>query len=518
MNVVLYARVSSEKQADKGISIPAQLDRLKEFCQVNDHLILNEFVDEGITGTTDKRPAFRKMIQFCRFSQEVDAVIVWSFSRFSRDRVHSAVYKRLLSENGVKVISITEHITPGIEAEVIEGFFELLDSQKPKRSAVDTMRGMAEVARQGFYPFSTRTVGYKRVQVGDGKRKWFQFIPDEDDAPLIRRIFDIYLAKGVGAKEVAKRLNEEGLRTPKGKLWGTKSVLRILRNTIYKGTLSLRFKTKHAQYLQEKDQQIVIEDAHEPIISPATFDKAQELLGRRSKASPKSLGSDYLLSSLLSCGMCGAPMYGKSAKSGQYHYYECMRRIESGPDACSLKAINASNLDAVVLEKTSEVLLEPTNIEALTQQVNDELGDHEQLLADRLKTVEAEIQKRRTQAERLLDVIENGTDDTTLIVERLSTRKDELRLLEAERLTLKSEDAANMIQQVDLDRVLPYVESLRETLDATSVKTQRFILKSFIKRITLGNREITIEYSIPQERNVTAPRNGVLGMVTSGTP
>jgi len=518
MNVVLYARVSSEKQADKGLSIPAQLDRLKEHCAQHGHFILQEFVDEGITGTSDQRPQFRRMIQFCKLSQEVNAILVWSFSRFSRDRVHSAVYKRVLSTHNVKVISITEHISPGIDAEVIEGFFELIDSQKPKRSAVDTMRGVAEVARQGFYPFSSAPIGYKRVQVGGGKRRRFQLMPDEDHAPLVRRIFETYLSEGTGAKELAKRLNTEGLRTPSGKLWGTNSVLRILRNHMYKGTLHTQFKTRNAQYLAEKDQSIHIENAHEPIIDPATFEKAQVLLSKRSAASPKVLGSEYLLSGLLRCAQCGATLYGKSAKSGKYHYYECARRIQSGPGACQSKAINAQKLDAIVLEKTSEVLLEPANIQLLTGQVNSELGDHDQVIEDRLKILEAEIKTRRAQVERLLDALENGAQASTLIVGRLAARKDELRLLEAERLTLRSEDAVNLIQHVDIGRVLPYVESLRETLSTSPVKTRRFILKSFIKRITVGKSQITIEYSIPQERNTESSRGGVLGMVTSGTP
>jgi len=518
MNVVLYARVSSEKQADKGLSIPAQLDRLREFCELNGHIILREFVDEGITGTTDTRPQFQEMIRFCKLSQEINGVLVWSFSRFSRDRVHSVVYKQILLSHGVKVISITEQITPGIDAEIIEGFFELIDSQKPKRSAVDTMRGMAEVARQGYYPLSTAPMGYKRTQVGEGKQRRFQLIPDEGTAPLIRRIFEIYLSQGIGAKELAKKLNNEGLRTPRGHRWGTNSVLRTLRNPIYKGTLHIEFRTRNAEFLADKDQVIHLESAHEPLVDADTFDKAQSLLARRASTSPKTLGSKFLLSGLLRCGKCGLRLYGKSAKSGAYHYYECQQRIQSGPDSCPSHAINAQRLNAIVLKKTSEVLLEPANIEALTQQVNDELGDHDQVISDRLKLLEEELRKRRGQIERLLDALEEGKSASALISQRLTARQEELRMLEAERFTLRSEDAAHLVQRVELDRVLPYVESLKQTLATAPVKTQRFILKSFIKRITVQETAITIEFSIPQEKQTDPLKAGVLGTVTSGTP
>ena len=108
MNVVLYARVSSDRQADKGASIPSQIEELHRWCDREGHTVLREFTDEGISGTTDKRPGFQSMIAFCKLRRdEVDAVVVWKLNRFSRDRVDSAVYKRHLRTHGVNVISIT---------------------------------------------------------------------------------------------------------------------------------------------------------------------------------------------------------------------------------------------------------------------------------------------------------------------------------------------------------------------------------------------------------------------------
>ena len=271
MNVLIYARASSDKQADKGLSIPAQLRAVRDWCKGKGEHVLREFIDDGFSGTTDKRPAFQEMMRFCKVNAEdVDAIVVWKLNRFSRDRVDSAVYKRWLRKLGVNVISITEPMVKGIDSEVMEAMVEAMDSRYSKSLAQDVMRGMSEVARRGFYPFALSPLGYQKEEVRDGRAKRYRIVPDPEFAPVIQRIFRLYTAEGLGAKEIAKKLNEEGLRTQRGSRWSTKAILYILSNPVYVGTLTLKYKTQNAEYLAEKDREIVIEDAHEPLVDRET--------------------------------------------------------------------------------------------------------------------------------------------------------------------------------------------------------------------------------------------------------
>ena len=97
VKAVLYKRISSERQAEKGLSIPAQLRELRAYCAKHGYLVGKEFTDAGYSKTTDQRPGLQEMIAFCRLHHdELDAALVWAYSRFSRDRVHAAVYKRIL--------------------------------------------------------------------------------------------------------------------------------------------------------------------------------------------------------------------------------------------------------------------------------------------------------------------------------------------------------------------------------------------------------------------------------------
>lgn len=520
MNVVLYARVSSDRQADKGLSIPAQLRALHRFCDENGHVVVREFLDEGLSGTTDRRPGFLDMIRFCKVNAaEVNAVLVWKFNRFSRDRVDSAVYKRQLRKLHVNVISITEPIAGGIDADLMEAVVEAMDGRFSKSLSQDVMQGMAETTRRGFYPLSTAPIGYVRAEVRDGKAKRYRLEPDPLTAPLVRRIFSTYIGEGSGAKEIAKRLNAEGQTTRTGKRWTTKAVLRILSNPIYIGTLTVRFTTENAGFLNDKDREVTIEGAFEPLVDRVTFESAQRIRAERAHESPKGLASEYLLSGLLRCGFCGQRMHGVPAKSSQHFYYVCRKYQDEGAHACKLGLIHRGRLDATVLEKVRDVLLEPAYVAELAAMVNNELGDREAIFATQVAGLDEAIKKTRTQLDRLLDALENGADSSTAIRGRVAERERELERLKAKRLTLRLEEAGEYPRRIEIARVLPYVESLKETLAIAPTRTQRFILKSFIKTITVHKTEIAIEFTLPAETRVPgSAEDSVLSTVTPGTP
>jgi site-specific DNA recombinase len=520
MNVVLYLRVSSDRQADKGLSIPAQRRALHRYCEENGHAVLREFADEGVSGTTDRRPGFLDMIRFCKASAgDINAVLVWKFNRFSRDRVDSAVYKRLLRKLRINVISITEPIAEGIDADLMEAVVEAMDSRFSKSLAQDVMRGVAEATRRGFYPLGTAPIGYVRAEVRDGKAKRYRLEPDPLTAPLVRRIFSTYIGEGTGAKEIAKRLSAEGQTTQRGKRWTTKAVLRILSNPIYIGTLTVRFTTENAAFLNEKDREVTVEGTFEPLVDRTTFESAQRIRAERAHESPKGLASEYLLSGLLRCGCCGERLHGVAAKSSKHFYYACRKYYDEGPHACQLGLIHRGRLDAIVLEKVRDVLLEPTYVAELAAMVNSELGDRETVFAGEQLGLDEAIKKARAQLDRLLDALENGADSSAAIRGRIDERERELERLKAKRLTLRLEEAGEYPRRIEIARVLPYVESLKETLATAPTRTQRFILKSFIKTITVTRTEIAIEFTLPAETKVPgSAEDSVLGTVTSGTP
>lgn len=520
VNVVLYVRVSSERQAEKGLSISSQLRELHRYCEKRSYLVLNEFIDEGISGTTDQRPGFQAMISYCKLNHErLDAVLVWKFNRFSRDRVDSAVYKRFLRKLNINVISITEPIAESIDSELLEAMVEAMDSRFSKSLAQDVMRGIRETAKRGFYPLSTAPLGYKRVVIRDGKAKRYILILDEEMAPLIRRIFTMYVDKGEGAKAIATTLNEEGLTTGRGKPWNTKRILNIISNPIYPGTLHIEFTTDNARYLPQQDRTITVEDAFAPLIDKETFAQAQRLREKRARAPSRQLGSDYLLSGLLTCEQCGSTLYGVPAKSSSHFYYACKRYYESGKKSCNFGMVNRDRLDSIVLEKVTEVLLSDCNLQILAEEVNSELGGNEDRIRKEQTLLKSQLRKKRKKLDRLVDAVESGQVTGSALHPRINARQQEVEKLISKLTQLNQQDHAAQTCEVDLEQLRPYVVSLKDTLATASTKTQRSILQSFIREIEVGKEQITIEFTIPQEKQERehdlAP---VLGMVASGTP
>jgi site-specific DNA recombinase len=172
MKVALYARVSSDKQ-DVSLSISAQLKALREYAERNGHIIVREFVDEAESGRSiSNRPAFREMVSMANSPLKTfDAILVWKFSRFARNRTDSIVYKTMLRKRGVQVISISEPADNSPTGRLMEAIIEDLDEFYSDNLGEEVTRGMRESASRGFYLSSKAPYGYKKIRVKDGNKE-----------------------------------------------------------------------------------------------------------------------------------------------------------------------------------------------------------------------------------------------------------------------------------------------------------------------------------------------------------
>jgi DNA invertase Pin-like site-specific DNA recombinase len=149
-----------------------------------------------------------------------DVILVWKLSRFARNREDSIIYKSLLRKQGISVISINEPIDDTAAGKLLEGVIEVIDEFYSANLAQDTKRGMKENANRGFFNGGIVPFGYKKVKVSAGNTQKTQLVPDEVEAPIVKRAFQMAL-EGKGGKEIARVLNTEGFRTRAGKLFGT---------------------------------------------------------------------------------------------------------------------------------------------------------------------------------------------------------------------------------------------------------------------------------------------------------
>ena len=206
MEATLYARVSSDSQ-DVDLSISAQLRALRDYAVKHDFQIIREFIDEAESGRNDRRSAFREMITLAKAKHPpFKVILVWKLNRFARNRADSIVYKKLLRDRGIKLISINEPLEDSPSGHLLEGVIETIDEFYSENLGEDIKRGMRENAGRGFFNGSRPPYGFHKVDVIDGDKTRHKLEPDSENSPAlqtIRRIFDL-ASKGMGCKEIAK--------------------------------------------------------------------------------------------------------------------------------------------------------------------------------------------------------------------------------------------------------------------------------------------------------------------------
>ena len=414
----LYARVSSDRQ-DVDLSVAAQLRALRDHAQKNGYIVVREYVDEAESGRIADRPEFRKMIDAAtKTNAPFQEILVWKFSRFTRKREHAVAFKSMLRRKGVRVVSITEQADDTPTGKLLEGIIESVDEFYSENLAQEVTRGMRESASRGFWVSSYAPFGYNRVMVQDGAKKRPTLAPDPDASRIVKRIFDMGEA-GNGMVNITKTLNDEGILSPRGKLWGKTSVHAILINETYTGTLVWGVNSK------DNAEPIRVEKAFPAIISKAQFRRVSKLMRSRAPkvAHPRRVASTYLLSGLVKCKRCKRALSGQDAKSGQFAYYVCQSIMKRGKDACHTPRLNARRFEQMIVDKIRSNILTEGSITELVKAVDEEMDGVAGEQRKRLKTIDDELED----VKRRLGVIWNALETSNIDVAEASERINEHR-------------------------------------------------------------------------------------------
>jgi len=262
MNVAIYLRVSSEQQAERQLSIPAQREALQRYAADNDWHIVEEYIDEARSAKTDERDDFQRMIADAKqLEPPFQAILVHKFDRFSRSRADHVIYKALLKKQGIIVLSATERTEPETpHGMLLEGMLEVISEFYNVNLTFETLKGMRENAEQGFHCGGRAPFGYRLVRTGSKVN--YVLGPDEE-VRIIKQIFNM-AAEGMGGKRIARILNEQGI--PAGRKWTPSTVLSILGNHAYLGYRTWNKKSEVRGHKNPPNEWIVSKDSHPAII------------------------------------------------------------------------------------------------------------------------------------------------------------------------------------------------------------------------------------------------------------
>ena len=523
MKAAIYARVSSEKQAEKDLSIPAQLKALRRYALDRGWEIVSEYIDEAESAKSAGRPAFQEMIAAAKKKERLfDSILVWKLSRFARNREDSIIYKSVLRKRGISVISINEKIDDSASGRLLEGMIEVIDEFYSANLAQDTMRGMKENISRGFFNGGVVPFGYRKVKVPVNGSEKTKLEPDKHEASLVQRAFKLAL-KGKGGKEIARVFNEEGFRTRAGKLFGTTTINFWLKNPVYTGSLvwNRTDRTSDKPFRKPESETMVANDTHEGIVSMPDFDRVQELLKDRRPFTrpPRGVSSPYALSGLAYCSKCGAAMIGTAAKSGKYLYYECDARFKKGKDGCEGLRFRKETVEDFVLGKIRENILTRDNLTRLVHLINGELVETAGRLEKQLEQVEKELGKISGKLSKLYVALESGKLDMDDLAPRIKELRAHQHEFQQQRESLITRIESNEPEQLDADEVMDYVNELEQVLGEKTFLQQKTFLRRFVKRLEFNPKGVVLDYTIPVpvNKNRTSTRE-VLYIKQDGSP
>lgn len=444
---VIYARYSSAGQRDE--SIEGQLRDCREFATKHGIVIVGEYCDRALTGTSDKRPEFQRMIRDSGRGQ-FSVVITWKNDRFARSRYDSSIYKYRLKQNGVRLLYAKESIPDGPEGIILESVMEGFAEYYSANLSQNVKRGNYDSA------LKRQTLGMSLLGYKKGADKRFEI--DPATAPIVRRIFQEYAA-GRSALDIYTDLNNEGFRTNRGNLFNKNSIRRILQNEKYVGVY---------EYADIRDEHGI-----PPIIDRELFDKVQKLVEvHHRQPAAKKVEGGFLLTAKLFCGECGLPMTGDggTGRSGKvYSYYICNGRRKQ---TCKKNRVNKEWIEDVIVAKLAEIVNDDNMINEFAdrfmlwqskQKTNSTLNGLEQ----RLKQVENAIKNT-------ISAIDSG-----LITDSL---KSHLLDLESERISLEKGIAKEKINAPELDRdsVVWFLQRFRDG-DQNDPAWRIFIVETFLR-------------------------------------
>ena len=463
MNAVIYARYSSDNQREE--SIEGQLRECKEYADQNGITVVRTYIDRALSAKTDSRPQFQQMIHDSA-THTFEAVLVWKLDRFSRNRYDSAHYKRILKNNRVHVVSVTEPISNTPEGIMLESLLEGMAEYYSAELAEKVSRGHKENALKAKFNGGPVPLGY-RID----SEHHYQI--DPTTAPVVQEAFQRYAA-GESIRSIIESLNARGIRNSRGNRFTKNSFQTLLKNRRYLG--EYRYKDT------------VIPDAIPAIIDPECFDAVQRRceIHRQAPAHNKA-DVHYLLTTKLFCGKCGTMMAGESGRShtGTVHcYYKCGTRKRSGKEACSLKPVRKEPLEQFVVKTALEKVLNDRVIDLLA----DKLLEYQSKENTRLPVLQAELKEVKRRIDNLVAAIEQG-----ILTPATKARMEEL---EQQREALETGILQERIEKPPITReqILFWFDQFRHG-DPADIAFQEKVIDCFVNSIYLFDDRIVVNFN-----------------------
>ena len=479
MKIAAYCRVSTEKEAQID-SLEKQIEFFNEFTKKNGYELYKLYADEGISGKQIKhRKQFQQMMIDAK-AKKFDKVVVKDVSRFARNTVDLLQSVRELKSYGVQVDFLNN-------GEVMEGGSEfiltILGAMAQQESANMSKRvkfGKDITAKKGRVP--NLVFGYDKIP-----DERYTLKINEEEAKIVKEIFESYVYKGIGTTKIAWNLNDRGIRTKKTKSkWVQTSIVRMLKNPIYTGRVTNKksevtdFITGTRKELPEEEW-IIVEKPEMRIISDELFNRAQELLEQRSnefKLNNKREKTEYVFSTLIYCKHCGYSFRRikrkYTADGPEYIRWVCSGRNSMGVNHCP----NTTVIDEEELLNAIKIYLKSIikNKKDFMKAVEKEFEKITKLRENNERSEESllkEIEKVTVKKQKYMEIFQNEIINIQELKKYTNPLNEDIARLERELKLITSEIKEKDVLEKELNKTIKTVDDIlnNQTITNAMLKT-----------------------------------------------
>ena len=517
----LYFRLSQEDERQgESVSIDNQRSMLRKYAEEHGFEIHDEYIDDGVSGTTFDRPDVQRLLDDAK-AGIINTIIVKDLSRFGRNYIEVGQYvDYVFPAFGIRFIAIQDNVdTENRDSNAMEmmPIMNIFNEWHAANTSKKIRAVKKAHAKEGIYTAKKAAYGYK---IGTDKKR--TPVIDEETAPIVRRIFEMY-ASGMSPIKIAETLNLEGVMSPatyaysqigqKPKpnvmgLWTATTIREMLNKIIYIGHMaqlrwtSLSYKN-HKRFRRDESEWAIVYNTHEPIISQELWDRCQERKKSVAKGRRTKVGYTHPLSGFLICADCGNKMKLKTAISrstGKRLYrFDCGHHVRYGKAYCFSHFIAASILEEIVLDDIREMA---KSIVLDEKTIREEFIRHNAELADKaVKTTKKELQAKRKRVEELSRLMQVAYEDRVKgkmpedicigFIQKYSEEQKRLgtEIVDTEKKLTETEDT---IQSAD-----EFIRNIKKYLEAPELT--REMCYELIDRIIVGGsptvtgKERTIE-------------------------
>ena len=495
-----YIRVSTQRQAEGGISLANQEERLNAHYGQRGIELVDVYRDGGLSGTTDNRPGLQALFEHAlRPGSGITEIGVYSFSRLFRDHYLLEHYRRKLKRAGVRIVAITQDVGQDAEGDLVRSVLSNFDEYQSRQTAKFTRDTMKRNAEAGFWNGAIPPFGYT-TQIAEmrGPKAKKRLVIEPSEALQVQQIFRmkrVGIGQGpMGYKKIVCHLNASGA-TLRGRKWHVSNVRDILTRSTYRGKhLYGVHDTRNGIKRPEEEWQEI--DA--PVIIPEPeWLEVQAGIARNARhiTAPTFVSGPTMLAGIAKCGHpeCGNALTIATGKGGRYRYYRCSRNLRRGETVCQGTSIRDEKLESIVIEAMAERLFRPDRLQQLLANLLDDSSAAVRERQAHLKALRTERTRVEGAIQNMFDFIEQGivSPRDADFTARLATQRTRRADLEQEILLVERQLSAadRRVTPEAIDRL---GEVILTKLRSTDPTARQGYARRFIAKVVVAPNAITI--------------------------